>query len=553
MRTRRLPEPTRVISIRILAVLLLCFFCCEAGFCGESRAISGRVLDSAGKPIAAVTVMVYHAGVTKGYSLFCPSCYRDCGKRTITDVKGTFRLDHLSPGLWFELLVAKSGYQPKFVKRVVPTSEVPVAVMLRSRVRVNDSKRIFRGRVVDSNGIAQHDAVVEPVGALLNAKTGVSIYGTVPGLEPIAVTNRNGVFEIESFPAKQSWMPPIIRPPARIVVSVEARGMAERFSVIPAGTRPHVVTVTIGDIVRGRLVQNGSPVEGAEIGLISKSHGRWGPNLKMIGSPYQEIRVGTRPDGSFEISNVPVPGEWYVYAKMESVASRGATGDKLCVTKHNGEIVGIGDLHLRPAYHLRGRIVLSDGKPIADGMTVTISSETAYDSQTQSLPPGGRFEFSGLAAGDYSIFASVRGYSPPPVAPVSVRRKDGRVMTYTPPPPPIPIQHNVDKFELMLHPDNSAHSRTAAAVQPASHEDGWGGSSLPFSVFSFFHSKLIRGISKDHEAQSLLARPSSSPPPSHALKPDTDLKVGLYLPIPTSIVDSSPSHSSRAPCKAQLA
>jgi hypothetical protein len=73
----------------------------------------------------------------------------------------------------------------------------------------------------------------------------------------------------------------------------------------------------------------------------------------------------------------------------------------------------------KPAYHLRGRIVLSDGKPIANGMTVTISSEKAFDSQTATLPPSGRFEFVGLAEG--RVFASVKGYAPPPVAPVSIK------------------------------------------------------------------------------------------------------------------------------------
>jgi hypothetical protein len=49
------------------------------------------------------------------------------------------------------------------------------------------------------------------------------------------------------------------------------------------------------------------------------------------------------------------------------------------------------------------------------------------------LPPSGRFEFAGLAPGGYSIFASAKGYSPPPMAPVSVER-------------------DVDNFIITLHP-----------------------------------------------------------------------------------------------------
>jgi uncharacterized GH25 family protein len=446
------------------AVLLLTVSCYQYAFGADDLIIAGKVMNGAGKPIADATVMVYHAGPTTGYSLFCPSCYADCGKRAITDTKGTFSFHHLRAGLWFELLVARSGYQPKFVEKVVPASDAPVTATLHPRPRVSAPNRIFRGRIMDSSGLAQRNAVVQSVGALWDAKTGGAI-GVIPGLDPIAVTDSEGGFEIDSFFAKPNRMPSFNRPPVKILVSAEARGMAEAFSVIPAGLEPHAITVADGAVVRGRLVQDGKPIGGAEVGLFDPRSG-WGPNFKMVGSPYGEIRIGTRPDGTFEITNVPVPGNWYVYAKMESVATRGATGSVACATKHNDEIVDLGDLQLKPAYHLRGRVVLSDGKPVADGMRVTISSENAFDSQTATLPPDGRFEFVGLAGGSYSIFASVKGYSPPPMAPVSFKAEDGRVLTYTPHPPPVSIEHDVDNFVMMLYPDASASASAVPASKP---------------------------------------------------------------------------------------
>jgi uncharacterized GH25 family protein len=111
--------------------------------------ITGRISDSEGKPIANATVMVYHAGPTTGYSLFCPSCYADCGKRAITDGNGMFAIRHLSAGLWFELLVARSGYEPSFVEKVVPESDAPVTATLDGRPGISDPNRTFRGRIVD--------------------------------------------------------------------------------------------------------------------------------------------------------------------------------------------------------------------------------------------------------------------------------------------------------------------------------------------------------------------------------------------------------------------
>lgn len=453
---RRLATPKAMFGVvpRSAAVLLLSVCCCYCALCANEPEIVGRVLDTAGNPIVDATVMVYHAGPTTGYSLFCPSCYADCGKRQVTDTNGMFSFHHLSSGLWFKLLVAKTGYDPRFVEKVIPTTDVPVTATLDARPRVGDPNRVFRGRIVDSNGLAQHDAVVQPVGALWDAKT--AAYGTIPGLDPIAVTDQQGVFEIESFPAKRNWMPSATGPPLKILVAVEARGMAEAFSAIPAGLEPEAITVTDGAVVRGRLVQDGKPVEGAEVGLVGYPRGGWGPNFKMVGSPYEEIRIGTRADGTFEIANVPVPGNWYVYAKMEAVATRGATGNIARATKANHEVVDIGDLQVKPGYHLHGRVVLSDGKPIKDGMTVTISSEEAFDSQTVTLPSTGTFEFIGLAPGSYSVFASVKGYSPPPMAPVSIKAEDGRIQTYTPPPPPVSIEHDIGDFVITLHPEVSA-------------------------------------------------------------------------------------------------
>lgn len=449
MRLPRLPG----YSLSVFIVLLFSCFVSVSSFAADDLSINGKVTDAAGKPIADATVMVYHAGVTSGYSLFCPSCYADCGKRAITDSKGSFTFHRLSPGLWFELLVARSGYEPEFIQNVIPASAEVAATLLR-RPTVNDPSRLFRGRIVSANGLALRDAVVQPIGVLFNVKTGASLYGTVPGLDAIAVSDSNGIFEMAySQSAKPDPMVP--SQPVKVLVSVDARGRAQATSVIPAGFQQRTITVTDGATVRGRLVQNSKPVADAEVGVFGYPRGGYGTNLQVFGSPYDEIKIGTQPDGTFSIPNVPVPGNWYVYAKMDSVAERGATGAIKCSTKRNGQIVDVGDLQLRPAYYLRGRVLLSDGKAIPNGMRVTVSSESAFDSQTISLPPDGAFQFVGLAAGDYDVFASVKGYSSPPLPPVSVKAKNGRTYTYTPPRPPVSVDRDIDNFLITLHPTAS--------------------------------------------------------------------------------------------------
>jgi len=422
---------------------------CTVSLADDMVALAGRVTDAEGKPIEHATVIVYHAGVKRGYSTFCPSCYADCGKRAITDGNGTFTLKRLSPDLWFELLVARDGYGPVFAKKVDPSSGTPVTATLARRKIVSDSDRVFRGRIEDSDGLAVRDVVVQPVGLLLDSKTGSSRYGTIEGLDPVAISNEKGEFEITYS-----------RPGLKILVSAEARSMAPAFIVIPAGLERHVITIAHGAIVRGRLVQDGKPVGDAEVGLYGRPRGGFGQNLELSGYPYEEIRIGTQPDGTFAITNVPAPVDFYIYGKMDSVAARGATGAVDCATKHDEEIADVGDIQIRPAHRLQGRVVLSDGKPIPDGMRVTISSERAWDTQTAMLPPEGRFEFVGLAAGSYSVFASVKGYTLPKT-PVSVekKREDGSVeiTTYAPGvAPPFSIDRDVEDFVITLHRKNKA-------------------------------------------------------------------------------------------------
>jgi hypothetical protein len=385
--------------------------------------LTGTVTDASGKPIERATVMVYHAGVKQGYSTFCPSCYSDCGKRTLTAANGTFTIPSLSPDLFFELLVVRDGYAPAFVKKVDPANVRPTAV-LRTRERITDEGRVVRGVVVDGDGKPLRDAVVEPQGIQAETPRGGkgSIYGTIDGLEPVAVTNDQGEFELS-----------YAKPFDAMVVHVEARGLAPKIATnLASGGERHRIVVTDGATIRGRLAQDGKPVANAEVGLVARHRG-WMANLTLYGYPVPEIRIGTNEDGTFAITNVPPGVEWYVYGKMDSLAARGAAPVVECATAKDGEEVDVGDIAVTPGLRLRGKVALDDGNSIPPGMRVTISSDRAFDAQTAVLAEDGLFEFGGLAKGGYEIFASVRGYGLPNRRPVR-----------------LPLDHDVSDYVLTL-------------------------------------------------------------------------------------------------------
>jgi hypothetical protein len=367
----------------------------------ERPTLSGKVTDSHGKPLENATVMIYHAGVKKGYSTFCPSCYVDCGKRAVTDRSGGFTIANLDPDLWFELLVIRDGYTATFVNKVDPSQGPAATAVLATRTAVDDPDRIVRGRVVDPQGHPVRAAVVMPEG--VNTSQG-SMYGTIEGLEPIAVTNAQGEFEL-AHSQKATGM----------VLEVEARGMAAKLAAGATGAERKTITVSDGAVVRGRLVNHGKPVAGAELGVIARERGGFGANLKIIGNPYEEIRIGTQEDGSFVITNVPVAVDWYVYGKMESIAALGATQPVEFSTKQDNEEVNVGDIEIQPGHRVGGRVTLSGGAAMRDGMRITISASYGgvWDNQTVTIGRDGRFEFAGVPAGKYEIFPSVRGYRLP--------------------------------------------------------------------------------------------------------------------------------------------
>jgi small nuclear ribonucleoprotein (snRNP)-like protein len=271
---------------------------------------------------------------------------------------------------------------------------------LKVRSSPADPNRMAEGHVVDANGSAVPDALVTTVG--VEIEHGSSLIGTIRGLDPLAVTDQSGNFEI--FYEK---------PAEKMLVTIEARTLAMKFATLVTGPERQTIELSNGATVKGRLVQDGKPVGDAEIGLIGKERGGFGAGLEIVGDMYPEMRVGTQQDGTFAISDVPTGVQWLVYAKMESVASRGASKPKACITTRPNEIVDVGDIQLHQGHRLQGKVVLSDGKSVPDGMRFILGSRIVWDTQIASLDRDGRFEFLNLPDGDYSIGPAVRGYSLP--------------------------------------------------------------------------------------------------------------------------------------------
>lgn len=382
-------------KLTLLVLIAACLFehGVPAASAREPLAISGKIVDSDGKPLANAAVLVYSAGVREGFNLACPTCYADCGKRTFTNAAGAFNLSGLSPDLVFNLAVLLDGYKVAFAERVDPAKGPIREVVLEKHTRPADPAQIVRGRVVDIHGTPVPDALVEEQGILFPG--GGEISGMVRDL--ITVTNGNGDFEI-AYP----------KPFETMTLRISPRAMSARLVTEPSGDDRRTVVVTQGATVRGRLVQNGKPVPQVEVTLAIHNTG--------AADYLRNIQIGTNDEGKFAITNVPPRRVWFLYGEMDSLAPQGLATDVVeCATKDDGQTVNMGDIPVGAAYTLRGKATLGDGKSIPPGMHVNITSARVPNGQTLILPPDGRFEFKGLARGVYEVLPAVKGYTPPDI------------------------------------------------------------------------------------------------------------------------------------------
>jgi hypothetical protein len=365
----------------------------------EHATANGKVLDANGNPVEHATVLVYEARLRQGYSVYCPTCWVDCGKRTITDVKGNYSIAGLNPDLVFKFLIVGNGYKTVFVDRVDPEKGPAMDAVLKPRAVAGSPSQVVRGRIVNDQGTPVRDAVIEQQGVSFIGPRGLGrSFGpddSPDWVQPLAATDEQGEFEIT-----------YAKPAVEITLLVSPRAMAPKLVTLPTGPEKRIIRVAQGATLRGRLVQpDGTPAANAEVALIAHS--------RRAGTVLPEIRIGTRGDGTFAITNIPAGRIWYIVPKMESLVNRGLAGDAAPVeTKADGEEVDVGTINLRTAYTLRGKVVLSDGRPIPPDMHVTLSSDMSFDSQVTALGADGSFEFRGLSKGVYSVAAGIRGYRP---------------------------------------------------------------------------------------------------------------------------------------------
>ncbi|MEO5801947.1 MAG: M56 family metallopeptidase, partial [Verrucomicrobiota bacterium] len=349
----------------------------------------GKVHSTNGEPISA-TVFISTAGPKVGTSSFCPSCYADCRKSAKSGGDGSFEIASLDPQLLFRILVVAKGYKPKFVDKVDPAKGLMDVKLTPSSFRDVPPENILRGRVVDADGKQIEGAVVESHG--IRTKNGGGRWGSLPGVDPMAVTDEEGEFLIASKNPFES-----------MDVKVEARTFANKtFTQLAGGTAAHKLVLTEGATIAGRVLLKGKPLPNVSVGIVSVDRGM--ENF----TGYFEI--GTTTNGQFAFVNLPPNVDYFVYGIMNTIKPYGAIGVTKVRSGKDGETSDVGDLMVSGAQRLAGRVDLADGKPVPSKTQLLVSRENAWDSMHIILDENGHFDTTGLPSETFSLSVRVPGY-----------------------------------------------------------------------------------------------------------------------------------------------
>ena len=99
-------------------------------------------------------------------------------------------------------------------------------------------------------------------------------------------------------------------------LKVEACDLAtQNFELLPLGETSHELRLAEGATVIGRLLKDGKPLAGVEVGIVQEN--------RTAGHFTGARSIGTDAAGRFTFSNIGPVGNWSVYGLMSSMQGQG--------------------------------------------------------------------------------------------------------------------------------------------------------------------------------------------------------------------------------------
>ena len=330
----------------------------------------------------------------------------------------------MSESLIFRLLVTAKGFNPSFADSVDPLREA-VEIRLR-RADAPDRRRQISGRVVDPIGRPVRGATVTAIGWHTKER---SVFGVLPLLAPIAITNDRGRFVLTTRQVGSGA--------DQYLIKIRARGLAPRiFDGVRVGKQT-TLRLNYGVSVRGRLLHHGEPLSGVLVGLVQAN--------RSAASFLGEETIGTDSEGQFAFTNVAASDSYLVYGKMSSLARVGAVEARGIRVGLEGSTQNVEPMEVSQGHQLRGRVVVAGGGVPPPGGRVLVARWGAWDFVVSPLDSSGQFEATGIPAESVEVAIRVPGLRLSPANRIPI---DPGGLHFK----PFILDHDIDDLEAVLEP-----------------------------------------------------------------------------------------------------
>ena len=369
------------------SVLLSVLLAAGAAETAEKVDLKGVVKDDMGAPVKDATVLIFTAQPRKGVGTLCPSCYLDCWRQARTDEKGRFTIEKVDGSLLFKIGALTPGHEPAFASKVDPVAGEPEITLWPKANVPDEPRRTVRARLVDLDGKGVAHAVVTTKG--IREGMGNS-YGS--HLEATTITDEKGAFTLTGKKDADFF-----------ILEMTARGLATTIFDVPPKKEEQTLTLGPGVAVRGRAMRDGKPVAGLTFSLVQldRSSGNF------VGESTSAV---TNAEGRFVLANVVPHDLLAMYSKTLDAATSGATSVKYVETGEHGSVIDVGDLPVRAARRLTGRLVMPAGTTVPPDSSVRIGRPIAWDSISVPVAADGAFAADVVPDEPLTVSVGVRGH-----------------------------------------------------------------------------------------------------------------------------------------------
>ncbi len=363
-----------------------------------NSAVTGKVVDENGDPIMRANIQVLRSQVVAGQRSLQPA-----GSASTNDL-GEYRVSQLPPGRYYVGTSVHSGAAPGMSYGVVYyaatpdfTSATPLELMAGAEARADfrlepSPAYTVRGRV---QGAPPEASII----LTLNAKGAADMFSTAD--HPVRLQQATGEFEITGVRAGSYELNAIaFRGGDRAVGSLElAVGKADLEGLSLVFRKPSQITGT----VRVEDQERGSALDANRIGVILRPRAAAGlraqPSARLL--PDKTFLVPDVASGDY-ILQVTVPEPYY----LKSALFGGVDASVAGISIGAGAAPPPLDIVIGAKGAEVSGTVVKDDKPAPNCAVLLIRSRGwTTTEKIVRADAAGRFEFSAVAPGDYTVYA----------------------------------------------------------------------------------------------------------------------------------------------------